>query len=45
MPPGVQNRDLVQYVYEKRDERTNTTFIVYKDAPKGTVPTKEGKIR
>ena len=44
MPPGIQNRDLVQYVAEKRDESTNTTYIVYHNAP-GKVEPKNGVVR
>ena len=44
MPPGVQNRDLVQYVSEKKDEKTNTTYILYHNAP-GKVEPKHGVVR
>ncbi|KAL5479943.1 hypothetical protein EMCRGX_G023546 [Ephydatia muelleri] len=42
MPPGVQSRDIVQYISEKRDESTNTTYILYNNAPEGIVPHKPG---
>ena len=44
MPPGIQNRDLVQYICEKKDESTNTIYILYHDAP-GKVETKHGIVR
>eukprot|EP00731_Ephydatia_muelleri_P025093 Em0017g176a len=45
MPPGVQSRDIVQYISEKRDESTNTTYILYNNAPEGIVPHKPGIVR
>ena len=45
MPPGVQSRDLVQYISEKRDESTNTTYILYNNAPESIVPPKPGIVR
>lgn len=45
MPTPVLNRDIVQYIAEKRDESTNTTYILYSNAPEGIVPHKFGVIR
>ena len=45
MPPPVLSRDLVQYISEKRDESTNTTYILYSNAPDNIVPHKFGIIR
>ena len=45
MPLGVQNRDLVQYISERRDESTNTTYILYNNAPEDIVPPKPGIVR
>ena len=32
MPPGVTDRDLLQYMWIKKDESSNTTFVIFKDA-------------
>ena len=45
MPIGISDRDLLQYVWKKRDEDTNTTFIVYRDAVHPKVPEKKELIR
>lgn len=44
-PLRMQTRDIVQYVAEKRDELTNTTYILYSNVPEDLVPPKPGIVR
>ena len=45
MPPGVTDRDLLQYMWVKKDESSNTTFVVFKDASHPTKPERKDFIR
>ena len=45
MPPGVTDRDLLQYMWVKKDESTNTTFVVFKDATHPKIPERKDFIR
>jgi len=45
MPPGVTDRDLVQHIGLRRDEGTNTVYILYKNATHEKYPEREGMIR
>jgi len=45
MPIGVSDRDLLQYMWVKKDESTNTTFVVYCNATHPKVPERKGFVR
>ena len=45
MPTGFTDRDLLQYMWVKKDDRTNTTFILFKPATHPDFPEKKDFIR
>eukprot|EP00731_Ephydatia_muelleri_P025092 Em0017g175a len=45
LPLGMQTRDIVQYIAEKKDEVTDTTYILYSQVPEDVVATKPGIVR
>ncbi|KAL5479945.1 hypothetical protein EMCRGX_G023548 [Ephydatia muelleri] len=45
LPLGMQTRDIVQYIAEKRDEVTDTTYILYSQVPEYVVAAKPGIVR
>ena len=45
MPPGVTDRDLLQYMWVKKDESSNTTFVAFKDATHPKIPERKDFIR
>ena len=45
MPPGVYDRDLVQYVTHQKDEEKNLTYILYKNATDDRRPEVAGLVR
>ena len=45
MPPGVTNRDLVQFISKQHDEATNTTYLLFRNATHPAVPEKKELVR
>ena len=45
MPVGVTDRDILQYMWIKKDESSNTTFVAFKDATHPNVPERKDFIR
>ena len=45
LPLGMKNRDIVQYIAEKRDDVTDTTYILYSHVPEDVVAAKPGIVR
>lgn len=45
MPPGVYDRDLVQYATYRKDEEKNLSYILYKNATDDRRPEVSGLVR
>ena len=45
MPPGITDRDILQYMWVKKNRKTDTTCVVLKDATHPKFPELEGFIR
>ena len=45
MPVGVTDREMLQYMWVKKDESNNTTFVIFKDAQHQDVPETKHFIR
>ena len=45
MPIGMTDRDLVQFMWVKKDESTKTTYVIYKNAVHPKMPEKKGFVR
>ena len=45
MPIGVADRDIVQYISQRRDESTNTTYILYRNTTHPDRPERKGIVR
>lgn len=45
LPLGMQTRDIVQYIAERRDEANNTTYILYTHVPEDVIAAKPGIVR
>ena len=45
MPLAIADRDLVQYIGQRFDEPTNTTYLLYHNATHPKVPEKRGLVR
>ena len=45
MPVGVTDREMLQYVWVKKDESNKTTYIIFKDTEHPDVPETKGFIR
>ena len=45
MPPLVADRDIVQYIGQRHDEATNTTYLLYRNATHPDRPERKGIVR
>ena len=45
MPPLVADRDIVQYIGQRHDEGTNTTYLLYRNATHPDRPERKGVVR
>ena len=45
MPPAVSDRDLVQYIGYRKDEATNSWYIMYKNGEHASRPPQPGVVR